>query len=135
MDVHTGEQRSRNMRAIKSKNTGPEIAVQKLVRGLGYRFSLNCKSLPGKPDLVFRSHRKVIFVHGCYWHMHRCRLGSVVEKTRTEFWQTKRKSNVVRDRLRTRQLRRDRWEVLVVWSCQLRDPARLARRLDIFLRD
>ena len=135
MDVHTREQRSRNMRAIKGKNTQPEIAVRKLVHRLGYRFSLHRKDLPGKPDLVFRSRRRVIFVHGCYWHMHRCPLGSVIEKTRTEFWQTKRKGNVARDRLRMRTLDRDGWKVLVVWACELKHPALLERRLEAFLGD
>lgn len=135
MDVHTREQRSRNMRAIKGKNTKPEIAVRKLVHRLGYRFSLHRKDLPGRPDLVFRSRRKVIFVHGCYWHMHCCPLGRVIEKTRTEFWQTKRKGNVARDRRRTKALKRDSWKVLVVWACELKNPPLLARHLTAFLRD
>ena len=123
------------MRAIKGKNTKPEIAVRKLVHGLGYRFSLHRKDLPGRPDLVFRSRRRVIFVHGCYWHMHRCPLGRVVEKTRAEFWQAKRKGNVSRDRLRATELKRENWKVLVVWACELKKQAALVSRLEAFLRD
>ena len=98
MDVHSTEQRSRNMAAIKRANTSPEMRVRRLVHRLGFSYALHSSDLPGKPDLVFRSRKKLIFVHGCYWHMHSCRYGSVVPATNTEFWQTKRKGNVTRDR-------------------------------------
>jgi len=133
MDVHTPEQRSRNMAAIKGKNTKPELAVRKIVHRLGYRFVLHCKDLPGNPDIVFPSRRKIIFVHGCYWHMHDCREGRVVEKTNIDFWQAKRKSTVVRDRLRVEALHAQGWAVLEVWACELKDPVTLAGRLTAFL--
>src|SRR5687768_9553296 len=96
-DVLTKAQRSRNMAAIRGRDTGPEMRVRRLLHRLGYRYALHSKALPGKPDLVFRSRKKAIFVHGCYWHMHRCKYGRVVPATRTEFWQAKRKGNVNRD--------------------------------------
>ena len=87
MDVHTPEQRRRNMSAIKGKDTKPEMIVRRMLHGLGFRYALHKKGLPGKPDLAFPSRKKVIFVHGCYWHMHDCKWGKVVEATRTEFWE------------------------------------------------
>src|SRR5262245_53740917 len=96
-DVLTGEQRRRNMAAIKGTDTGPEMKVRRLLHRLGYHYALHSKDLPGKPDLVFRSLKKAILVHGCYWHMHSCKYGRVVPATRTEFWQAKRQGNVERD--------------------------------------
>src|SRR5579872_1111623 len=101
MDVHTVEQRSGNMAAIKGKNTKPEMMVRRLLHRMGYRYVLHSKKLPGRPDLVFPSRRQVIFVHGCFWHMHDCRYGNVVPATNREFWQTKRTGNVARDQLNT----------------------------------
>lgn len=135
MDVHTPEQRSRNMAAIKGKNTKPELAVRSLIHRLGYRYALHRKDLPGRPDIVFPSRRKIVFVHGCYWHMHDCPDGRVIEKTRTEFWQAKRKGNAARDRLRTRVLLAQGWEVLEVWACELKESDSLTTRLRAFLGD
>jgi DNA mismatch endonuclease (patch repair protein) len=132
-DVHTAEQRSRNMAAIKGTDTGPEMKVRRLLHRLGYRYALHSKDLPGKPDLVFRPRKKAIFVHGCYWHMHDCRWGAVVPATRTEFWQTKRQGNVARDRASMALLSEQGWEVLVVWECETKDPEPLARKLLEFL--
>lgn len=133
MDVHTPQQRSRNMAAIKGKNTKPELAVRSLIHRLGYRYALHRKDLPGHPDIVFPSRRKIVFVHGCYWHMHDCPEGQVVEKTRTEFWQAKRRGNAARDRLRTGALNAQGWEVLEVWACELKEFASLTSRLITFL--
>src|SRR5688572_12051601 len=96
-DVHTPEQRSRNMSAIQSKDTKPEMIVRRLLHTNGYRYRLHDKRLPGRPDLVFPSRKKVIFVHGCYWHMHDCKYGRVKPKSNSEFWSAKRNSNVSRD--------------------------------------
>jgi DNA mismatch endonuclease, patch repair protein len=119
-DVHTPEQRRRNMASIKSEHTKPEMRVRAIVRHMGFRFSLHASDLPGKPDLVFPKLRKIIFVHGCFWHMHRCRYGKVVPATNTEFWQAKRLSNVKRDRKTLRNLRAAGWDVLVVWECKVK---------------
>lgn len=134
MDVHTREQRSRNMAAIRSRNTGPERAVRSLVHILGFRYRLHVRDLPGKPDLVFRSARKVIFVHGCFWHRHECPLGQVKCGTNTAFWERKFRSNMLRDRKNVDELRELGWKVLIVWECWLTDRNRLRRRITAFLR-
>ncbi|MCD4733213.1 DNA mismatch endonuclease Vsr [bacterium] len=133
VDVHTKEQRHRNMSAIKSKNTQPEIFVRKLLHNMGYRYRLHVAALPGKPDIVFRRRKKVIFVHGCYWHMHDCKYGRVVPTTRTEFWQKKRMTNVSRDTTNIKALEEKGWKVLVVWECQLSGKIELQHRLTDFL--
>ena len=133
LDVHTPIQRRRNMAAIKGKDTKPEMVVRRLVFRLGYRYRLHGKSLPGRPDLVFRSRRKVIFVHGCFWHMHSCRYGQVKPKTNATFWEEKRKASVERDRRQLKALIDDGWEVLVVWECQTRDANALEAVVTEFL--
>ncbi len=117
-DVLTPEQRRCNMSAIKGRDTKPEIIVRRLVHGMGFRYRLNLKDLPGKPDLVFTRLKKIIFVHGCFWHMHRCRYGRVVPATNAEFWRNKREGNVERDKRKQKELRSLGWEILVVWECQ-----------------
>jgi DNA mismatch endonuclease (patch repair protein) len=132
-DVLTAEQRRRNMSAIKGKNTKPEMIVRRLVHRMGYRYRLHRKDLPGKPDLVFPSRRKVIEIYGCYWHMHDCPYGRVVPKTNTEFWQNKRYSNVARDRKNIRALEEQGWKVLVLWECQIKDTVHLHECIRQFL--
>ncbi len=136
-DVHTPERRSGNMAAIKGKNTKPEMIVRRLLHRLGYRYVLHATRLPGRPDLVFPSRRKVILVHGCFWHMHKCRWGLVVPATRREFWLTKRMGNVARDRANLDALRSHGWEVHIAWECEIihQDLASLTRRLTAFLED
>lgn len=131
-DVHSRETRSYNMSRIRSRDTKPELLVRSLVHRLGYRFRLHVSDLPGKPDIVLPRHEKVILVHGCYWHMHRCRYGRVVPKTNTEFWQQKRQGNVDRDRRNLRELRRLGWQTLVLWECWTRD-GRMEEKLREFL--
>jgi DNA mismatch endonuclease (patch repair protein) len=132
-DVHTPEQRSRNMAAIRSKDTKPEMIVRRLTHSLGYRYRLHQNNLPGKPDLVFSSRKKIIFVHGCYWHMHNCRYGKVAPMTNSGFWQQKRSSNVIRDRKNIRELKKKGWDVFVIWECEL-EKEDIIRRLDRFLK-
>lgn len=119
-DVHTPEQRSFNMSRIRNRNTKPEMVVRSLVHRMGYRYRLHRKDLPGKPDLVFPGRRKVIFVHGCFFHMHDCPYGKVTPKTNAEFWHKKRLSNVERDKRNVAELERGGWMVLVVWECMTR---------------
>ena len=97
-DVLTKEQRSFNMSRIRNKNTRPEIIVRSIVHRMGYRYALHRKDLQGHPDMVLTKHKKIIFVHGCFWHIHKCRYGSVVPKTNKKFWKTKREGNVDRDK-------------------------------------
>ena len=133
VDVLTKEQRRRNMSAIRSKDTKPELLVRRLIHRLGYRYRLHRKELPGKPDLVFVKRMKVIFVHGCYWHMHKCRFGRVTPKTNKQFWQDKRESNVLRDRRNMRKLKNMDWSTLVIWECQTKDISKLEMRIVYFL--
>lgn len=133
VDVHTPEQRSRNMSRIRSKDTRPELIVRSVVHRLGFRFRLHRRDLPGTPDLVFPRHRKVIFVHGCYWHLHDCRSGRVVPRTNAAFWATKRATNAQRDADALEQLTRLGWKTLVVWECTLRDAVRAERLIQKFL--
>lgn len=121
------------MSAIRARNTKPEIAVRRLLHQLGFRFRLHRRDLPGAPDIVLPKHRKVILVHGCFWHMHHCRYGTVTPATRPEFWSTKRQGNVARDRRVMRQLRAAGWQPIVIWECWLRRPAHVATRLLRFL--
>ncbi len=132
-DVLTPNQRSRNMSAIRGKDTKPEIVVRRVAHRLGYRFRLHRQDLSGRPDLVFPRLRKVVFVHGCFWHMHSCRKGCVTPKTNADFWQAKRAGNVARDRRTVRRLRADGWKVLVLWECQTRDTDAVRDRLSEFL--
>jgi DNA mismatch endonuclease (patch repair protein) len=132
-DVLTPEQRRLNMSRIRNKDTRPEMIVRSMVHHMGYRYRLHNAKLPGKPDLTLTRHRKVIFVHGCFWHKHRCRYGRVVPKTNAVFWEQKRQSNVERDKRNIAALRRQGWQVLVIWECWTRDPESLKLRLTAFL--
>lgn len=133
MDVHTKQQRQRNMRAIRCRDTKPEMFVRRLVHSLGYRYRLHGRSLPGRPDLVFASKKKVLFVHGCFWHRHRCKYGRVVPATRRQFWMDKLQKNSDRDRRVRRQLRALGWRSLTIWECQLKQADRLTDRIRSFL--
>lgn len=135
VDVHDKQQRSYNMSQIRCKNTRPEMIVRSLVHRMGYRYALHRRDLPGNPDLVLVRHGKIIFVHGCFWHMHRCRYGRVTPKTNKKFWQTKRQGNVERDQRNLRRLRKAGWKVLTVWECQTRNLNKLAKKLGLFLSD
>lgn len=128
-DVHTTEQRSRNMAAIKGENTKPELRVRSLLHSLGYRFRLHRKDLPGKPDIVLPKHHLAIFVHGCFWHCHDCRYGRVVPATRPEFWAAKRGGNVARDQRMDEALKAEGWRVATIWECQTKDDAALKEAL------
>lgn len=129
----SSELRSRIMRAVKSKNTAPEKHVRSFVHRLGYRYRLHRADLPGKPDLVFPRLRKVIFVHGCFWHDHGCIRGSRRPKTNSRYWQTKIMKNVARDRRAISALNELGWGVLVLWECQIQDQERLKAELRSFL--
>lgn len=132
-DVLTPQQRSFNMSRIRSRDTRPEMIVRSVVHGLGFRYRLHKKDLPGKPDLVLVRHRKIIDVHGCFFHMHNCPYGRVVPATNAEFWRTKRESNLNRDRRNVKLLKKAGWRVLIVWECQTRHPETLEKALSDFL--
>ena len=124
--------RSANMRAIRSKDMKPELSVRSLVHRLGYRFRIHKKDLPGKPDLVFGSRRKVIFVHGCFWHVHNCRKAHT-PKSNIEYWQPKLQRNMVRDLKNLKALSEAGWETLIVWECEIERGLDLEDRLKSFL--
>nr|VFK15759.1 MAG: T/G mismatch-specific endonuclease [Candidatus Kentron sp. LPFa]VFK28811.1 MAG: T/G mismatch-specific endonuclease [Candidatus Kentron sp. LPFa] len=133
-DVLTPDQRKRCMSAIRGKDTKPEMIVRRMVHGMGYRYRLHYKGLPGRPDLVFPGRRKVIFVHGCFWHMHDCDYGRVRPGTNSEFWEKKRRGTENRDRNNGELLRQLGWDVLIVWECQTRkEKEALFKRLLVFL--
>ena len=133
VDVHSKQQRSYNMSRIRGKDTRPELVVRSMVHRMGYRYRLHVSSLPGKPDLVFPRLRKIIFVHGCFWHKHTCRYGRVTPETHAKFWNKKRKANRQRDRHAIRTLKRQGWTVLVVWECWTHSPEQLRVKLAQFL--
>lgn len=136
MDILTQAQRSERMSRIRSRNTTPELAIRSLVHRMGYRFRLHDAKLPGKPDMVFSAHKKVIFFHGCFWHGHtatHCKIAHL-PKSRQEFWLPKLQSNRLRDRRVRRQLKKMGWQSLVVWECEFsKHPVRIASRIALFL--
>lgn len=121
--------RSRIMRSVKSKDTTPELMVRCLLSAQGVRYRLHRKGLPGNPDIVLGKQRKAIFVHGCFWHGHRCRRGNRVPKTNTDYWVSKVQRNKERDRRARRELSKDGWEVLIIWECELKDQTRVSARV------
>ena len=131
-DPLTRAERSERMSRIRNADTKPELIVRHLVFRMGYRYRLHVRSLPGIPDLVFASRRKVIFVHGCFWHQHLCGLYRM-PKTRRGFWDPKLARNVTRDTRVRRELRRLGWRTLVIWECQLRRQMVLRKRVQRFL--
>lgn len=123
------------MSRVRSKDTAPEMVVRRLVHGLGYRYRLHGANLPGKPDLVFASRRKAIFVHGCYWHGHDCKRGQRLPSTRQDYWLPKLRRNRERDARNLSSLGQLGWDVLTVWECETKDREALAGRLVEFLGD
>jgi DNA mismatch endonuclease, patch repair protein len=120
------------MRAIRSKDMLPELAVRSVVHKMGYRFRLHGNDLPGKPDLVFPSRRKVIFVHGCFWHSHNCKAAHV-PKSNVSYWGPKLQRNQARDGKNIKTLRADGWKALVIWECETRDEGAVRKRVAKFL--
>lgn len=132
VDTLSTAERSERMSRVRGKNTKPELTVRRLVFGLGYRYRLHRKDLPGKPDLVFPGRKAVILVHGCFWHLHDCGKYKI-PKTKADFWQTKLRRNVERDAEVLNLLRQRGWRVLTLWECELKDIAGLSMRIVDFL--
>ena len=135
MDNLTARQRSETMRRVRSVDTSPELSLRRFLHRLGYRYRLHHSALPGKPDLVFPSRRKIIFVHGCFWHGHACPAGQNRPASNTGYWGAKLARNQARDRKHARTLRALGWRVMVVWECQLANLDRIADRITRFLND
>jgi len=134
-DVYPIEKRSWIMSRVKGRDTKPEVLVRSFVHRMGYRFRVHRRELPGNPDIVLARHRKVIFVHGCFWHGHKGCSRSRRPTTNENFWNNKLNGNIKRDRLNCRELRRMRWKVLVVWECETKASELLLGKLERFLYD
>jgi DNA mismatch endonuclease (patch repair protein) len=129
-----GISRSENMRRIRGKNTGPELAVRGLLRALGFTgYRLHRKDLPGRPDVAFVGRRKAILIHGCFWHGHDCKVGRREPKSNRDYWLPKIERNRRRDAAHQVELARLGWSVLTVWECELRDLPALSARLAAFM--
>lgn len=136
MDTLSPQQRSERMSRVRGRDTKPELMVRRIAHGLGYRFRLHRRDLPGTPDLVFPSRRKVIFVHGCFWHRHHdpaCKLARM-PKSRLDFWATKLENNKNRDEKNIVRLHDLGWQTLVIWECQTGDREALRVRIREFLK-
>jgi len=133
LDPLSPAERSERMSRVRSEGTKPEAAVRRLATALGYRYRLHKRNLPGTPDLVFPGRKKVIFVHGCFWHQHkRCRQYRM-PRSRLSFWLPKLQGNALRDRANRAKLRKQGWGVLVIWECQLKKPNLVSERIVAFL--
>ena len=131
-----GMSRSDNMRLIRGKNTGPEMAVRRLLREMGLKgYRLHRKDLPGKPDVVFVGKRKAILIHGCFWHGHDCKAGLREPKSNRDYWLPKIERTRQRDTAHLAELEQLGWSVLTVWECELRNSAALAAKLGAFMGD
>jgi DNA mismatch endonuclease (patch repair protein) len=136
-DTLSKAERSARISRVRAKDTKPELRVRRLVHRMGYRYRLHRQSLPGKPDLVFGPRRKLIFVHGCFWHRHddpACRLARVT-KSHTDFWLPKLEGNKARDKRTVIELRKLGWDALVIWECQTRNEDEMRRTISQFLDD
>lgn len=134
VDNLSQRERSALMARIRDKNTKPEMAVRRMVHGMGFRFRLHRRDLPGTPDLVFPMHRKVIFVHGCFWHRHVGCKRTTTPRSNEVFWQRKFDANVARDRNKISELKRNGWLSLVIWECETEEANKLERKLRQFLQ-
>lgn len=123
------------MAAVKSRDTAPELIVRRLVHRLGYRFRLHRRDLPGTPDIVLPKLRKVINVHGCFWHFHSCAHARRAPVNNAAYWKRKRMRNAARDRRALHDLRALGWKVLIVWECELRDASGIESRVGAFLKE
>lgn len=136
MDTLTTTQRSDRMRQVRSANTKPELVVRRLVHGLGYRYRLHRRDLPGRPDIVLPARRKIIFVHGCFWHRHSkatCKLARL-PKSNLAFWLPKLEANKLRDTKNAKELRGLGWRTLTIWECELGRHSSLRKRVREFLQ-
>lgn len=129
------EDRSKVMRAVKGRDTEPEMTVRRLTHGMGYRYRLHRKDLPGNPDLVFPTRRKVIFVHGCFWHQHHCSRGARLPKSNRNYWTPKLRRNKQRDAEHQIRLREMGWSMLVIWECEVKHTDALVARIKAFLEE
>lgn len=134
MDVFSREKRSQIMSRVSSKNTKPELVVRSLLHGMGYRFRLHRKDLPGKPDITLPKYQKVIFVHGCFWHGHTDCPRAKRPKTNHSFWREKLDKNIDRDKESIENLNNLGWAAMVIWTCEVNDKIKIENKLLSFLK-
>ena|SRR3989339_884645 len=134
-DVYPIEKRSWIMSRVKGRDTQPEVLARSLVHRMGFRFRIHRRELPGNPDIVLPRHKKLIFIHGCFWHGHTGCSRSKRPTTNKNFWNNKLNSNIKRDRKNYKELQRIGWKVLVVWGCETKSSELLLRKLERFLYD
>jgi DNA mismatch endonuclease (patch repair protein) len=132
-DVFSKIDRSRIMSRIRGKDTQPELLIRSLTHRLGFRFRLHRKDLPGKPDLVFAARKKIIFVHGCFWHGHKCPRGDRLPKSNVGYWAKKITRNALRFTMQKRNLKKQGWEILVIWECEIKSIEKLQKKIIHFL--
>lgn len=133
VDNLSPQERSAQMRLVRSKNSRAEIALRSWVHRLGYRFRVHSSDVPGSPDLCIKSRRKAVFLHGCFWHRHDCVSGRRLPKSRTVFWRNKLEQNRERDAKTLQTLTAQGWRTLIVWECEMRDRPSVERKLQEFL--
>jgi len=133
IDVFLPEKRSWIMSLVKGKNTRPELIVRSLIHRMGYRFRLYQKILPGNPDIILKRHKKVVFIHGCFWHGHKGCLRSKRPMTNRSFWNKKLSKNIERDKRQQKELHKLGWKTLIIWECQIKNLDHLKRILADFL--
>ena len=132
-DKFSPEKRSEIMSCVRQKNTKPELIVRSLLHRMGYRFRLHRKDLPGKPDIVLPRYKKIIFVHGCFWHGHTGCPRSTRPKTNSEYWERKIDKNINRDKQHVKTLREMGWSILIIWECETKDGNKLIDKLKKFM--
>ena len=134
-DIFSKSKRSQIMASICGKETKPEIIVRGILFKQGFRFRKNVKTLPGKPDIVLSKYKTVVFIHGCFWHGHaNCSKGTTLPTSNTEFWKAKIQNNITRDILVKKELRKNGWQVLTVWECELNNRIKLSRTIEKLIR-
>ncbi len=133
MDVFDKQKRSSIMSTVKNRNTKPELIVRSMLHRMGYRFRIHRRDLPGNPDITLPKHKKIVFVHGCFWHGHKKCRRAKRPTTNQEFWNKKLNSNIKRDNKNVLELNKAGWQTLVVWSCEIKDKDNLMQRLQNFI--
>lgn len=134
MDNLSKKDRSKCMSRIRSKDTKPELIVIKTLKALKQKYRTHVSRLPGKPDIVLASNRVIIFVNGCFWHQHKGCKRRVMPKVNLQYWKNKLKNNIKRQIDIIKELRHNKWKVLIIWECEVRDVAKLSKKIKLFVK-
>lgn len=130
-DIYDRNKRSQIMSKISGKETKPEILIRKFLFSKGFRYRKNVQKIPGQPDVVLSKYKTVIFIHGCFWHGHKNCKAAKLPETRKEFWEEKIKSNIVRDKSNTNELKQLGWHVIIIWQCDISNKEKQTNRLEL----